>query len=351
MNEELDGTLSTKITLSSNALKSGLMDELTPKEIKFFKLTDAGSHKLNNLEIKYTRSYTSNPSRTVLHWRDLLLSWTISLLLRNCLSFDIKNSKLTTQAYHYYRNNDGSEIWREDLWNIKKDKVYSSFGSLSYFFKDVSVDLNYPVSACNTLTKHLLSLYSFGDSYKELHDNYVNFLLSTKDLDSLESTLSRIQKEEILRPEKLKFIRRNLLVEEDWSNLSMRVLMGEYRKELLTLIDYEEYEDKLFKRVRPLGSVGFYLLLIADNLIEICKRITNSPTELQNTDLYDFFDSKDNSIKEPIYNNLSVASYACYYLQFFNTLEESRRTFNQIKELMFLLNLNDYNPPNNYKLF
>lgn len=348
---ELEGLLSTQITVPPSDLKSGTMNELSEREIKFFRLTNTGRHRLNNIELKYTRSYTKNSNRSLMHWRDLLVGWTISLLLRNCLTSDIKGSKLTTQAYNYYRNNDGSEVWRKDMWGVSKGKVYSNFGSLSYFFKDVSVNLDYPITACNTLTKYLLSLYSNGDNYRDIHQNYLLYLLEGMDLNDTEQRLTRIQKEEILAPDSLKFIRRNLLVEEDWKDLETRVLMGEYRKELVKLINLEEFEKRLFNRVRPLGTIGFYTLLIADNLIEICKRITTYSNELQNADLFDFFKSGDKSIKKEIYNNLTVASYASFYLQFFNTFSEAKSIFDQVRELLFLLELDDYDPNDNYKLF
>lgn len=343
----LDGNLSTGLTIPPNHLKDGLTDNYTQSEIKYSRLLTAGNSKLQAIQLKYMRSYTSRESnRTLLHWRDLLFSLVIGLITRNCLSYDINNSELTTLAYHFYRTRNIEDTWRKDLRKVKKGKLYSNFPSLSYFFKDLDVDLNFPISSVDTLINYLIKEYtSEFYSFKNAHDEYTNFILGdTEKINELQEYLTDVYRGDISDRPTLKFLKNNLLVPQDWSYLSLRLLMGEYRRELRDIVDDgKEIEDRLFSRVSPLSSLGFYLLLTSKGLIEICKVISEQSIQIQNLYIGDLFvEDVDNDIKKTLYDHLFASVNSYFYISWFNSFKESKNIYIQLRQIFQNINLSNY---------
>lgn len=319
----LKGKLSTNVPIDPKLLKLGSAD--ADAQLSVSRAVKRSSHKINQLQLNYLKSYsdTNYEERTLLHLRDLLFSYAISICSRSVLTKDLKSSELTTQAFYLYRNYNISELIPTHL---EENNVTGSFSSISFLFKEVGIDWSKPLTSYQRLLDYFFDQYFLDppSSIWEKNEAYLDFL--PNDTPSVISTIE----EENLTDDKVAFLRQNLLIKEDWSFLKERLLFGECRQELYQFLEdtFEGYQDLRAKMLKPLpyGSVGFYLGLAAQGYLNAAKAINTLAESTLLTSLEDFYQDYDSylDVKALIAKHIVTTFYAFGYLQWFNTLAEAR---------------------------
>lgn len=347
MTVEIIGKQSITTAINPNKLKEGVETQTTKKEFKHNEKLKRNANILTQKELKYTRSFSNKPAeeRTLLHLRDLFMGFALSLCQRSVLAYDLELNYLTSQAYYLFKKKDISTYF-----NINSSENKGLFSSIAYL-RDFS-SFNYPLSALEELMNSFWSFVGWDHDINNYYDSNEKFLSTIfcieqdnledmiSELSSIESRLNKIVKEPNGLNDSdrslLKIIRRNVLTTEDWEFLSLRLLLSEYKKELIELLNNIDnnlldgkWASKIHKKAiedyAPYGTVGVYIGLIIQSYINIARFITDSEENIRNLSLEDVINNE--SLKKErlseLPKKLLTALDSASYLERFNTIKEA----------------------------
>jgi len=373
MTVEIIGKQSLNIAINPNKLKEGVETQTTKKELKHNEQLKRNANILTQKELSYTRSFSSKPAdeRTLLHLRDLFMGFALSLCQRSVLAYDIELNYLTSQAYYLFKRKDISAYF-----NLNSSENKGLFSTIAFLRESSS--FNYPLSALEELMNSFWSFVGWSHNTNNYYDSNEEFLsnifcvnqddLETmiSELSSIESRLNRIVNEpnELSDSDRslLKIIRRNVLTTEDWEFLSLRLILSEYKYEVIELLNNidnsllgDNWASKIHKRAvenyAPYGTVGVYIGLIAQSYINIARFITDSEESIRNISLEDVINNEGlkrerlSDLPKWLLTGLDAASY----LQRFNTIKEAGAILGDTAKLLSDL-LTDELPFSNLQL-
>lgn len=248
----------------------------------------------------YLASYQSLPTeqKTVLHYRDLLIAEAVPFFVVNCQYKDKERNYLTLNARRAWERYSFDDFWTyvpPRLGKVEEvEKYWGELGTLAFYAKYLDQSKSLP--------EVLYSLLSFfwallGLSINQSPQVRIDTLKRRLDLDDnfLREVAEKIQlmfqarEGDQFYPELLA-ARQNLIFIDDYDNLLLKIMRGEYRNGIFDIVS-GLLEPREFKRLssilsncldflKPAGFSLVYQALAAEGYLQAAFFIT------QNQDLH-----------------------------------------------------------------
>jgi hypothetical protein len=286
-----------------------------------------GQTNLIRLIKTYSDSYNSVTEKTVLHYRDYLLSLALQETLVNTQFADGTNAKLTEQAAKVWETYSYDQLWSYLSLNTPRQvyKYAGLLGTPAFWFTQVDV-ADYPID----LILNTCSLFwsRQGVDFTELPYNRISNLLTVLNPPKLDLELAAIA----FTP--TTFSRREFINPEDLQDLKYRILLGAYKESaleaLVTAISPEsleritEYAQRCLSLAKPGGFLLCLQFLVVESLTLAAQLLTQLPVEYLNIPLTTLFkiDALE-STRVAIAQRLSLAFDAYRLLAKYNAIADA----------------------------
>jgi len=311
------------LPLSPYSQKFGyeIPERLSSEQWRSIDITLAQS-RLEEQASKYESSGLTSP--TLLHYRDYFVYKAYEHFARNTQYSNEQGTALTNKAKQAWQLFSFDDIWPytgPSISELKDPPTYGGeLGSLAYYCQYVDAELPLPLLIEETL-RFVWGIC--GSSYDKLPNErllgVVNDCGFTKELVDVVERYSKVlfeiqptAKEYFL----LVYARTRAVIPSSFSNLLLRVLLGEYQPEifssvlpLLPTLQQTKVQDALYNISRLLPPSGFILLfqsLICEAYIRCAIFITYLDSSLHSLSI-----SQIESSKEFSYITLQISRYLC----------------------------------------
>lgn len=298
---------------------------------------------------KYEKSYSRAKNKTVLHYRDYLVSKASAAFVFNCQFTSSLRSSLTSQSKKVWARNSFDDIWDyipPDPELIEQpNKYWGELGTLAFYTQYVEQGTYLPEVMQSTLR---LIWGLLGTSYDLLPKERIKELKTSL---RLEDTFLDLIKFKAVSLFSLTDVDENYFALQqagryglslgDYDFLQQRLLLGEYSNKVfevltpfLSLNESNKLSNVASSSLSILKPAGFQLALqafIAEAYLLAAIAISNLDRNLQLTSLEVFQSSNTySSIKEQIAGYFTLAYDAYYVLNVFSTRLEAPQALTEL---------------------
>lgn len=327
----LNSRLLTELPYSPERLIFGYPDNDTSETDQVIHLEYLGlGSKLLMAADAYAESYDTAQLKTVLHFRDYLISKALLLTTDSVLYKNEQATELTAHARQVYKQSPDKEFYPYFPLNSTVEARFADLlGTLAHYYTYLDGD-GYPLDYLNELLSFIWGLV--GLDYAELPEVRLQRLFSLVgrdlDFDSLVMTeltnLFNIKDPTHENYDILLYARRNFLTVTDGTNFTQRVMTGTYSEELITVLaallkpkDYEKvirYVTNTLSILRPIGFNGLVQAIAVEGLVKAAESIDQLPAEQSSRLLNDYLTDEEileerRSVIEPLYRTMDSLEY------------------------------------------
>lgn len=299
---------------------------------------------------KYEKSYNQTKNKTLLHYRDYLVSKAAEAFVFNCQFKSSPRSNLTSQSKKVWATNSFDSIWNyipPDPELVEQpSKYWGELGTLAFYTQYVEQGAYLPEVMQSTLR---LIWALLGTSYDLLPKERIRELKGALRLEDTFLDLIKLKAVSLfsLTDEDenyfaLQQARRYGLSIGDYDFLQQRLLLGEYSSKIFEVLTpfLSLYSNNKLSNIASLSlsilkPAGFQLVLqafIAEAYLLAAIAISNLDRDSQLTPLEVFQTSNTyNSTKEQIAGYFTLAYDAYYILSIFSTRLEASQLLTELK--------------------
>jgi hypothetical protein len=306
-----------------------------------------GRTTLVSIATEYVNSYKSASTKTLLHYRDFLLSEALLETLANVQYKDTTKTLLTQASQRVWDNYSYDEVWRYLVPNssvhLPSYKVADVLGSAAFYFKSLPLETYYPQDVLEGALRYIW--FEVGLNYSLPLTQRLNQLTQNLGLNS--SLFDKIsvpvppQNQELLQA-----LRREGFTTGPLSDLQTKVFLGEYsdlelslRSSLFSEIERQRFNKILVgcsKLLRPSGLPLLLQAIAVEGLLKATQTIQNLPTDLLRAPL-ESFRSMPNQ-RATFYEialNLTTTYDAYQLLGRYETLSEAPKKARSVAKLIY----------------
>lgn len=268
----------------------------------------AGQTNLMTLMKEYSDSYSKARTKTVLHYRDYLVTQVIYHSLQSVMYTDTSQSELTPHVDKALSELEMKKYWPYLMKDYTDNVDFTYAGHLGTFaFNFLYSNLKgHPVEMFSRLVEVFWNFqgYRTADSPQTRLQGIKNILRLDSSFDNSALTafrdlLSVTDPEDSRYAAKL-YARRNGVELQDASSLSLRVLFGNYPEELLTILIAAFGDDQVrietlrkaakgvLSIAKPLGVRMLFQALVIEGLVKAAQVLNTLPPNILFTDLQIF---------------------------------------------------------------
>ena len=268
---------------------------------------------LINAADTYAESYDNVSTKTVLHFRDYLISRAITYTLRSLIYTDNQATTLTAHTDKALTSNTTQALYGSNL-RDRDNKLGDKLGSLAYYLIYVDTE-GYPIEYLERLLTYVWGLV--GLNYTALPKDRLNRLFKligrSSELDNI--VLAGLDKVLAAKPGDDEYValletRRNFITRQDASDYSMRVLTGKYTSSLLpvlaSVLSEEQnklvagYTSNVLSMFKPIGFNLLVQSFAVEGLVKAARAINALPESQLNRPLTEFLLSASDSEKSSV---------------------------------------------------
>lgn len=298
---------------------------------------------------KYEKSYSQTKNKTLLHYRDYLVSKAAEAFVFNCQFTSSLRNDLTNQSKKVWSTNSFDDIWDyippEPELVEQPNKYWGELGTLAFYSQYVNQGAYLPEVMHSTLR---LTWALLGTSYDLLPKERVRELKTALKLEDTFLDLIKLKAVSLFSLTDadenyfaLQQARRQGLSIGDYDLLQQRLLLGEYSSKifevltpLLSLNESNKLSNIASSSLAIFKPVGFQLVLqafIAEAYLQAAITLSNLDRDSQLTSLEVFQTSNTfNSVKEQIAGYFTLAYDAYYVLSLFSTRLETSQSLTEL---------------------
>lgn len=291
---------------------------------------------------KYEKSYSRTKNKTLLHYRDYLVSKASAAFVFNCQFTSSLRNDLTNQSKKVWSTNSFDDIWDyippEPELVEQPSKYWGELGTLAFYTQYVDQGAYLPEVMQSTLR---LIWALLGSSYDLLPKERITQLKASLKLEDTFLDLIKLKAvslfsltDEDENYSALQQARRHGLSIGDYELLQQRLLLGEYSSKLfevltpfLSIKDNNKLSNVASSSMSILKPAGFQLVLqafIAEAYLLAAIALSNLDRDTQLTSLEVFQTSNTyNSTREQIAGYFTLAYDAYSVLNIFSTRLEA----------------------------
>lgn len=340
--------LTVEFPFSPGGLKTGFeTKDRSTVSLNYLLSLMKGRTTLVSIATEYVNSYKSVATKTLLHYRDFLLSEALLESLTNVQYKDSTKTLLTQATQRVWDNYSYDEVWRYLVPNsaahLPSYKVADVLGSVAFYLKSVPVETYYPQDVLEAALRYVW--FEVGSDYSLPLSERLDQLIQNLGLDSALF-------EEVSTPvpagnlELLQALRREGFSTGILSDLQTKVFLGEYsdlelslRFSLFTETERERFSKILVGCSKILRPSGLPLLLQAiaiEGLLKATQTIQRLPTELLRAPLESFrsLTTQRRTFYE-IALNLTTAYDAYQLLARYETLSDASKKAKSTAKLIY----------------
>jgi hypothetical protein len=299
---------------------------------------------------KYEKSYNQSKNKTLLHYRDYLVSKAADAFVFNCQFTSSLRSNLTSQSKQVWATNSFDDIWDYIPPNPElieqPNKYWGELGTLAFYIQYVDQGAYLPEVMQSTL-RLIWSL--LGTSYDLLPKERIRELKVALRLENSFLHLIKLKAEKLFSLTSqdenyfaLQQARRQGLSINDYDLLQQRLFLGEYSSKVfevltpfLTINDNNKLSNIASSILSILKPAGFQLVLqafIAEAYLLAAIALSNLDKEVQLTSLEVFQTTNTyNPIKEQIAGYFTLAYDAYSVLNIFSTRLEAPQALTELE--------------------
>ena len=297
---------------------------------------------LINAADTYAESYDNVSTKTVLHFRDYLISRAITYMLRSLIYTDNQATTLTAHTDKALTSNTTQALYGSNL-RDRDNKLGDKLGSLAYYLIYVDTE-GYPIEYLERLLTYVWGLV--GLNYTSLPKDRLNRLFKligrSSELDNI--VLAGLDKVLAAKPGDDEYValletRRNFITRQDASDYSMRVLTGKYTSNLLpvlaSVLSEEQnklvagYTSSVLSMFKPIGFNLLVQSFAVEGLVKAARAINALPDSQLNRPLTEFLlsasDSEKSSVAAALATTVDALEFMTEYGLYNNLGDEAEK--------------------------
>lgn len=340
--------LTVEFPFSPGGLKTGFeTKDRSAVSLNYLLALMKGRSTLVSIATEYIESYKAAPAKTVLHYRDFLLSEALLESLVNVQYKDKTKTLLTQASQRVWDNYSYDEVWRylapNSSLHLPSYKIADVLGSVAFYFKSVSLETYYPQEILEAALRYIW--FEVGLDYSLPVNQRLNQLVQNLGLNSalFEKISAAIPQEN--KP-LVQALRREGFTVGAISNLQTKVFLGEYsdlelslRSSLFIETERERFNKTLAGCTKVLRPSGLPLVLQAiaiEGLLKATQTIQRLPADLLKAPL-DSFRSlvSQRTTFYQIALDLTTAYDAYQLLAQYETLSEASKKARSVAKLIY----------------
>jgi hypothetical protein len=296
----------------------------------------------------YADSYDSVSTKTVLHFRDYLISKAITYTLRSLIYTDNQATSLTAHTDKALTFNTTQSLYSNNL-RDRDNRLGDKLGSLAYYLIYVDTE-GYPIEYLERLLTYVWGLV--GLNYSALPKDRLKRLFKligrSSELDNIVLTgLDKVLAAKSGDDEYVALLetRRNFITKQDASDYSMRVLTGKYTSSLLPILAsvlseqqnrlVAGYTSNVLSMFKPIGFNLLVQSFAVEGLVKAAKAINALPESQLNRPLTEFLSSASDSEKSSVAAALATTVDALEFMTEYNIYNNLTDEAEKILEITY----------------
>jgi len=345
----LNSRLLLDLPYDQSRVATGYRDIDTYKDDQYAHLDLLGYRTaLINAADIYADSYDSVSTKTVLHFRDYLISKAITYTLRSLIYTDNQATSLTAHTDKALTFNTTQSLYSNNL-RDRDNRLGDKLGSLAYYLIYVDTE-GYPIEYLERLLTYVWGLV--GLNYSALPKDRLKRLFKligrSSELDNI--VLTGLDKVLAAKPGDDEYValletRRNFITKQDASDYSMRVLTGKYTSSLLPILAsvlseqqnrlVAGYTSNVLSMFKPIGFNLLVQSFAVEGLVKAARAINALPESQLNRPLTEFLSSASDSEKSSVTAALATTVDALEFMSEYNIYSNLADETEKILEITY----------------